>query len=267
MKKTTPLACVIAAGFSLLLLSGCKKLLDYITPGPDDKSQHCRIERVTSNFMDTYGNEEGVFKDTAWFAYNAQGNPISIKHRYSAMSDAIYTLDMKFKYDHKKRLVVFLENANVADDVNVFAFFWHKYTYVGDYLIIDSTFTYASGNWNVSDRPELFDEVGSPRVTVYELDFLGRVKTEKSLGVNLLYNYDANGNLVNPGVSYSNKINIRQTNKVWMFISRDYSINSPAGDASQYNGERLPVKLNAMPYFIGGFNFEFNDIEVKYKCK
>ena len=266
MKKRIALACIIAAGFSLLLLSGCKKLLDYIHPKPHEHAKNCRIERVTTNFPDTYALEDEVFKDTAWFAYNAHGNPVSIKHRYTKMRDGLYTLDMRFKYDNKNRLLVFLENAVPSDDVNVFAFFWHKYTYIGDYLIIDSVFTYASGNWNVSDRPELFDEVGSPRVAVLELDFFGRIKTERSLYVDLAYNYDANGNL-QPGVGYTNKTNIRQTNKVWMFISRDYSVNSPVGDASQYNGEKLPVKLNAMPYFAGGFLFEFKDIEVKYKCK
>ena len=52
-----------------------------------------------------------------------------------------------------------------------------------------------------------------------------------------------------------------------MFLDRDYSINSPDGDASQYNGEKLPVKLNAMPGFIYNEVFDFNDIVVKYKCK
>lgn len=267
MKKTIALACITVAWFSLLLLSGCKKILDYIHPQADDHAKNCRIERVTTNFMDTYALEDGVFKDTAWFAYNADGNPVSIKHRYTKMRDGIYTLDMRFKYDHKKRLLVFLENSGSSGDGNIFAFFWHKYTYVGDYLIIDSIFTYASGNWNVSDRPENFDETGMIIIEC-ELDVFGRVKKERREGPyeDIIYNYDANGNL-QPSVGYSNKTNIRQTNKVWMFISRDYSVNSPIGDASQYNGQKLPVALNAMPYFIGGFPFEFKDIEVKYKCK
>lgn len=269
MKKTTAFAGIIATGFSLLLLSGCKKLLDYITPRPDDEVSNCRIERITSNFMDTYAYEDDNFKDTVWFAYNSQGNPLSIKHRYSAMRDGIYSLDMLFKYDSKNRLILYLENYVSSNDVNVYALFWHKYTYVGNHTVIDTTFEYAQGNLNLSDRPEYFDEVGT-EVTVYELDVFGRIKTATGGRSNMTinYNYDAHGNLIKPGISYTNKTNLRQTSKVWMFITRDYSINSPVGNASKYNKEKLPVKLNSMPYFIDGFgDFDFNDIEVKYKCK
>ena len=85
--------------------------------------------------------------------------------------------------------------------------------------------------------------------------------------VTLYYSYDANGNLVKPGVSYSNKTNIRQISKVWMFLDRDYRINSPNGAASQYNQHKLPVKLIEMPHFIHEFGGDYHDIVVNYKCK
>jgi hypothetical protein len=56
------------------------------------------------------------------------------------------------------------------------------------------------------------------------------------------FEYDGNGNLVTPGVVYDNKINFHRTNKIWMFLDRDYSINNPFA-AETYNSNHLPVKL------------------------
>ena len=262
MNKRSALACIIAAGFFLLVLPGCKKLLDYITPRPDDKANNCRIEKVTSNFTNPNLPGESLFFDTAWFAYNAHGNPVSIKYVFP--DDEIFTNDKAFKYDHHNRLSVYLDGV----PNNLIALFWHKYTYIGDYIIIDSTFEYAQGDWSVNDVPDDAEDA-LMSITRYELDYLGRVIKETGgfYDENITYTYDSNGNLVKPGVNYSNKINLRRTNKVWMFLDRDYSLNSPVGDASQYNGEKLPVKLNEMPQFIYDADFGFNDIVVKYKCK
>ena len=133
MKKRNAPACIIAAGFLLLSLSGCKKLLDYIHPKPDDKGKNCRIERATWNATVPSYPDLGPFFDTAWFAYNAHGNPVSVKYYHG---DEIFTNNKVFKYDHHKRLTVYLEGAPNTS----IALFWHKYTYIGDYVIIDSTF-------------------------------------------------------------------------------------------------------------------------------
>ncbi len=53
------------------------------------------------------------------------------------------------------------------------------------------------------------------------------------------YSYDINGNLVLPGITYDNKVNIHRTNKVFMFVDRDYSMNNPF-TAPAYNGYGLP---------------------------
>ena len=259
MKKRNAPACIIAAGFLLLSLSGCKKLLDYIHPKPDDKGKNCRIERATWNATVPSYPDLGPFFDTAWFAYNAHGNPVSVKYYHG---DEIFTNNKVFKYDHHKRLTVYLEGAPNTS----IALFWHKYTYIGDYVIIDSTFVYGEGDWSANDRPAHFDRL---EVTTYDLDAYGRVKKEVGgpFNVTLYYSYDANGNLVKPGVSYSNKTNIRQISKVWMFLDRDYSINSPNGAASQYNQHKLPVKLIEMPHFIHEFGGDYHDIVVNYKCK
>lgn len=261
MKKRIALACIVAAGFSLLLLTGCKKLLDYIHPRPDDKGKNCRIEKVTTNYANECDGGNN-FSDTAWFSYNQQGNPASVKYTFSKFYQCwSYPLDKYFKYDNSNKLLLFLDYAFASGKA---ALFWHKYNYVNSYLITDSMFVYAEGDWFIHDRPQNFAYVN---VTAFELDYFGRVISETEGVQTKTYTYDSNGNLVKPGVTYSNKMNIRQTNKVWMFLDRDYSLNSPEGDASQYNGEKLPVKLNEMPHFINREAFDFHDIAVKYKCK
>lgn len=55
--------------------------------------------------------------------------------------------------------------------------------------------------------------------------------------------YDASGNPT--GRTYDNKLNMNRTNSVWMFITRDYSVNNPF-TAKQYNDKELPV------FVIGG---------------
>lgn len=56
------------------------------------------------------------------------------------------------------------------------------------------------------------------------------------------YQYDGNGNLVTPGEVYDNKINFHRTNKIWMFLDRDYSVNNPF-TANAYNSNHLATKL------------------------
>ena len=231
----------------MLLLPGCKKALDYIVHHPGNKV-NCRIERIT-------------FRDTITFFYDEHGNPVSL--RYAEPID-IYSNDKVFKYDEQHRLLLYLNNLAAGG-----ALWWHKYTYVNDHLIIDTTGVYTDGDWSANDSP---DYASYYYVTTFELDGLGRVIKETiKYPSNILrvftYAYDGNGNLIKPGVTYSNKISMWQTNKVWMFLHRDYSVNSPAGLASQYNQYKLPVKLNVMPEFFYGFEFSVPDIVVSYKCK
>ena len=83
-----------------------------------------------------------------------------------------------------------------------------------------------------------------------------------------LFNYDASGNMVGYNV-YDNKINIHRTNKIWMFIDRDYSINNPhspyvAYSPGTYNSFGLPVQINYLPNFLGMTLYP--GVEVKYQC-
>jgi hypothetical protein len=250
---------ILVIGISLLFLPGCKKVLDYISHNPNGTAANCRIEMITSNYV--IPAEDYIFYDTARFAYNADDNPVSIEYTYPGV---VYTYNRAFTYDQNKRLRTYIHHYGSPKE---YVLFWHKYEYVNNNLIIDTTFQYAYGDFTVQDRPDSYDHFD---ITRYELDNYGRVIKEQGPGAraNLTFTYDSNGNLIRPGVTYSNKTNIRQTSKVWMFLDRDYSINSPEGAASKFNHSKLPVKLNEMPFvFYDDEAFPFKDIVVSYKCK
>jgi hypothetical protein len=79
------------------------------------------------------------------------------------------------------------------------------------------------------------------------------------------YVYDANGNLVN-GAVYDNKLNINRTNAVWMFITRDYSVNNPF-TASQYNQNSLPLRFTATNNTPAFLPTAKGNVSVDYLCR
>ncbi len=107
---------------------------------------------------------------------------------------------------------------------------WDEYTYPDKKTVIDSAYEYTG---NVSDpvHPTDFKNHGN-LVTVYNLDASGRIIRASELGNNGIpyfvsnFAYNSHGNLIRPGVTYDNKVNVYQTNKVWMFIHNDYSVNN-----------------------------------------
>lgn len=79
------------------------------------------------------------------------------------------------------------------------------------------------------------------------------------------YEYDNRGNLVVYGATYDDKINYRRTDKVLMFIERDYSVNNikPVGS---YNQHYLPVKsAGTAPTHIFP-DLQTDKLDIEYKC-
>lgn len=107
------------------------------------------------------------------------------------------------------------------------------------------------------------------------LDSYGRiVKEQFANGTVTNYSYDNKGNLIKPGVTYTNKTNIFQTSKTLMFVTRDYSMNMATGYATQFNSNQLPVKFNSgyLPLITKVESvtldpYEHQNISVKYRCK
>ncbi|MFT3948132.1 MAG: hypothetical protein QM763_14265 [Agriterribacter sp.] len=289
MKKIVTLLATLAACISLLSLAGCKKVWDYIKQHPGGIASDCSIERITFTTHDMNSSADGFFKDTLTIKYNDAGNPLEMAYAWSrqpGISEAfIWGHDCLFKYDNKNRLIVFLEGISPEySDIPGYhsVLWWHQFTYVNANLIIDSSFEYTRGNYLINDRPD--GAIGSSEffqgleITEYTLDNYGRIiKTSgrnsddpQNPYITEYYSYDASGNLIRPGVTYSDKINIKQTNKVWMFLARDYSTNAPAGEASGYNTNKLPVR------YPSGKNFFFDkvyslpeqeDVRIVYHCR
>jgi hypothetical protein len=277
MKKFTTFFLALTA-IALLSLSSCKKIWDEIKQHPNGTADNCKIDKIYFKWMHFLIPDEPstytYITDTARFTYNVKGNPTSMTFASTPVFhyDA-YPSDCFFRYDNQNRLVVFLEHGSVnqySEYDNQFwdgALFWHKYTYVNTHLVIDSMFIYASGN-SQSNTPIYPSEGQEIR---FELDDYGRIIKEIRYDETIVYTYDQSGNLVKPGVTYTSKKNIKQTNKVWMFIARDYSVNTPVGDASQYNSNNLPVVFNKLiPGILDPtvFYLQPNEkVRVSYQCK
>ena len=80
------------------------------------------------------------------------------------------------------------------------------------------------------------------------------------------YQYDERGNLINPfpsgdPVTYDDKISFRRTNKIWMLIERNYSLNNVTG-VSNYNEHSLPLSFDKYPWFLG-----VSIIGIEYECE
>ncbi|MBX3257768.1 MAG: hypothetical protein KF862_26805 [Chitinophagaceae bacterium] len=242
---------------ALLILPGCSRAWDYFEDHPDDPARNCRIEKIS--FEATNADEEAP-AGYALFEYNAEGNPTFI--RYNIPFDEYFPRDKRFSYDAGNRLRVYLSDAFISS--------WHLYTYVSPTKIIDSAFMYSGGNVDVNDHPDTYVDIRVSRLT---LDFVGRIiKEETTYGNGSVsektFTYNADGNLIRPGVTYTNQPSIRQTNKVWKFIDRDYSVNQPEGEIEVFNTYNLPYifKEERLQPVNSDIPLNYRNTVVEYGC-
>lgn len=247
MKKYSTL---ILAG--LLLLGGCEKIHDYIEDHPSAEMNICMIKSIS--FTDQYGRA-----DSFTVSYNTVGNPVSVIRPVAGTGFPNYI----FKYDVRQRLTDFIgmyTSGNAAE-------FWHKYFYDGKgRIVIDSVYTLCSlsngsiANYYWSYR-RLYDYDSENRIVRDSFNSVGGPYPSASH-----FSYDANGNRV--GGVYDQKIHFRRTNKIWMFLDRDYSRNNPF-NAVSYNGYALPTAVN-FSYKTGQLTFlgnTFATAKITYSCK
>ncbi|MFT3704527.1 MAG: hypothetical protein QM802_19320 [Agriterribacter sp.] len=250
---------VFAIIISCISLSSCKKVWDEIKHHPDGAADNCHVTQIADSWYNA--DYEGYVYDTARYVYNNNGDPVRVNR--SASRD-VYISDQAFVYDNQYRLLAFVDDIPSYGHITKVGFAWHTYTYVNASTIKDSLFVYPSGDYTISYKPTSYDHV---EVSTLTLDSWGRIiKEQKGDGTEIVYSYDANGNLIKPGVNYTNKTNIRQTHKTWMFIDRDYSVNQPEGDAIAFNGNKLPTKFNNT-YRINFGGYSYFQGMVTYSCK
>ncbi|MFT4017244.1 MAG: hypothetical protein QM668_09805 [Agriterribacter sp.] len=253
--------------FALSGLSSCKKVWDYIKDHPDGTADNCKIEKVAFKWFDIINNGP-VINDTATIMYNPNGDPVSVLYSSGGKTTAVWN-NKAFKYDSQHRLIAYLEDATPGFE---YGDYWHKYVYTGTNIVVDTTFVYANGDFFSLDRPIIIPGEVEPeiRISKYTLDSYGRIiKSEGAYTGTFTYN--AAGNLVLPDVTYTDKTNIKQTHKTWMFIARDYSVNAPVGQATQYNANKLPVKATDIDIFPIGYwdagTMGDRQVRVTYICK
>jgi hypothetical protein len=245
--------------------AGCKKDMQDCPAPPVpvkprfDSVSACRIEQVRTV---TIENDDLI----ANFYYNDRNDPTSIKF----VNNLEY--NQFFKYDDQHRLTGH-EYASSFTDSTLFLT-WHKYTYVGDSVIIDTAFINGFG-WP-GERPVTYERF---RVSEYSLDSIGRVVSEKKYQpdgsfTTLRYPYNEAGNLnmgsssIEPYIYDLNLRNMRKTNKIWQLMDLNYSANPLSIESGPANEQGFPViwYLNAgVPPFLG-FAPEGEPVYISYSC-
>ena len=234
-----------------ILLAGCNKLEEYLGNDPLATMDYCRVEKMTYTFL------SNVISVT--ITYNAWGDPVSVKQSRPGTGHP----DGIFRYDAKHRLTDYIGDYGGGGFE-----YWHRYVYDKNDRVIRDT-SYFLGSITNDGPANYYDGA----VIYYEYDKQGRIVhttqdwfsfPDNPLGT--YYSYDAKGNLVVPGAVYDNKICINRTNRIWMFIDRNYSINNAYATAWNEYGLPTKMELNSEGGRFAGFYYGNLD-SIEYKCK
>lgn len=200
----------------------------------------------------------GTGKDVLQFSYNSLGDPVSITRTLGAHTGRPNYI---FKYDEKKRLTDFIGiyNNNTAE-------FWHRYFYDSrGNIILDSAYIFPQTK---NGFPE---NAFSRQLTYYTYDNKQRIIKDSTVfsssisPIVKIHAYNSDENRI--GEIYDDKININRTNKIWMFLNREYSVNNPY-NANGYNPTGLPTNIN-LPSNENSLSFLGNayyKAEIVYEC-
>ena len=287
MRKNLTLCLLLSSIVSVGLFTGCAKTIT--DPFNATNTVPCQVQKiiipssllVASNAitrrpyiarnipvkMQHVANVAPGASDTLIFTYNAAGNPVSVKHSMDIGDNLL------FKYDAQGRLSQYV---NIFPN-NFGGDYWHKYTYAPgstNRIIADTAFRdFVSSNGQMTAYNDI-------DLTVFVYDGEGRVSrsTEYVLGDTIVrhFVYDGTGNLQGNGSVYDSKLNLHRTNKIWMFIDRDYSVNNPVDKGSDtYNSEDLPITIatndasvTAGFQFTGvGYPFAIKNANINYSCQ
>jgi len=211
--------------------------------------RNCKIIEFTSN-ISAQGN--GIVHH---FKYDlSTGNPIEV----TSNSVGTGNPNLSFRFDKKGRLIEYR-----GDYTNGLYEFKHTYGYSGENITTDT----------------VFFPIGSGRIFTYSYlsyDKYGRVIKDSSVtrrqgSVEITdkkvhrFSYDLDGNLILEGVHYDNRVSILRTNKIWMFLSRNYSISNPFY-ADQYNLKDFPTHLTQTKSFNFLYGMFGGPFDIKYEC-
>ena len=235
MKRCNTCFRIVLLALMVAQVSSCKKVAEEILKDPCADIKFCNIKSYT------YPGFSGFDDNTAIFTYDSYGNPLTVTNTRVSTGAP----NLIFRYDAAHRLTEFFRPyANGQFET------WTKYVYdASGRITSDTSFVFGT---NAPSWPPA--EYRQRRLTTYTYDGTCRVTQTSTIGIGgpedgfppfiQSYAYDVNGNLIRPGVTYDNKVNIHRTNKIFMFVDRDYSMNNPY-TATTYNGYGLPSVVGA----------------------
>lgn len=251
----------ITLALALFLLPGCKKAIDYLQENPTAPFCPCQIRQF---------NYEGLFQsDSVVFTYNTAGDPLTaIRSQPGTGAPNFF-----FRYDKHGRFSDLLGGYG-STPFNRGIQSWDRFFYDDhDNIIMDSAYFFPGVvNDNPTIDPHLFTTVAIFR---YEYDSKRRISKVSAFINNApwydnTYSYDANGNRT--GHAYDDKINYHRTNKIWMFIDREYSVNNPLTATYMYNNFGLPVRITTPEgasesfFSIAATQYDFVRADITYRC-
>ena len=247
MKKPATLFYHLAMGACLLIGNACTKPPgDFDPRDGNNVYSGCRVKSING----------------LPFSYNKNNDPVSLERVGQAGTG---NPSFYFKYDKKGRLAEYI---SIFSETNYG--FRHLYGYQGNHDRIATDTLFFMGNLAFPDL-WAYKSIYYPRFDNLNRVVQDSVVTTTYNGNNgsaiINYSYNAAGNL-NNGNLYDDKLNPHRTNRVWMLIDRNYSVNSPVA-AATYNYAGLPLSFaskNALD-LVFNFNSYFGATTIAYDCK
>ena len=247
---------IMSCAITTALLSSCQKDInakkdpaDIVSTPLPGQSTYCRIESIWAK--DYFGEDQFHL-----VLYDEFENPVAITTP-AVGSGSPYRI---FKYDQWHRLREYL---------GIYAYnnyqFWHLYGYdLNGRIGVDTM--YVLGNFATGYNDHF-------QISQIEYDSQNRISkihsvfSNPNINIEESFEYDAAGNLLRPGVTYDSKANVYRTNDIWMFISKDFSVNNPF-IADEYNSSGYPTKINqSLSFSFLQTEISFKNLQVSYGCR
>ncbi len=254
MKKLYYSCLLLGLGYTLIAFAGCNK--EEANEDNLSKDALAIQDKCQVGFMTYSYSSEPIGVS---ISYNSKGDPTSIVQTKPGTGHP----NAIFRYDKKRRLTDYI---GVFEDGGFE--FWHRYVYDKNDRIIGDTSYFFGGM--TDGEPEWYMDGA---FVDYEYDQKGRIVhtsqdwfSSPGMPLDIYYSYDGNGNLVVPGVVYDDKVCIHRTNRVWMFIDRNYSENNAY--ATSWTADGLPTSMNLSDQGGRFAGFYFGKLEdISYQCK
>jgi len=240
---------IAVTAITVLFLPSCSKFRDQIKHHPEDIGKCCQIKSATAYLGQSYQQFD--------FTYDSSGKPVTM---FAQNPTGFQYFHLYMLYDEMGRLKVFTTLGDM----------WQAYGYPSPNTIIDS-FSYTS------------DTSSFLYATTITLDSKGRAIRYSYLSTGSQIpptitdvSYDSRGNAITPGVTYDDKINPLQTNKILQLLGRDYSRNNQIATVGgvrtspvAYNKYGLPTQFKrpatALQYLL--FLWDgYDSLSIKYSC-